>query len=381
MFLCGAVLLLAFLSCWQLDLSGKYYRVPRWEGVWDSPNTYGMLMSAGLVLAAGLMAAERARRGRSLARLPPNAEMVEHPNRFVLPFAFCRSPRGWFGAPAHLAADCAAVLPIFLIVALLIMWIGLLFSYSRGAWLGTAVGFAYLARSYGKLKWRHVMPGVGLVTLCALVLWGRTPDSAPWYIKRMDFGRPSAQHRISAWRGALHIMWEHPLGVGWDRAVDIYGINYSPPGGGAGAIATNDYMMLGTQLGWPGLASFVGYVGLALKGDRRWKLGRKNAECRILNEETKADTAEQSNSRTWKSENSRATLDCEQETPDLTKVACRSTALAMLVAFWFDGGLFTLATASVFWVVLELGKETENRRWKMRRTYAEGRMEDEERKA
>jgi prepilin-type N-terminal cleavage/methylation domain-containing protein/prepilin-type processing-associated H-X9-DG protein len=40
-----------------------------------------------------------------------------------------------------------------------------------------------------------------------------------------------------------------------------------------------------------------------------------------------------------------------------TKVACRAGALAMLVEFWFDGGLFKLATASVFWILLELGAE------------------------
>jgi hypothetical protein len=36
-------------------------------------------------------------------------------------------------------------------------------------------------------------------------------------------------------------------------------------------------------------------------------------------------------------------------------VACRAGALVFVVAFWFDGGLFTLATGSVFWVLLELG--------------------------
>jgi hypothetical protein len=29
----------------------------------------------------------------------------------------------------------------------------------------------------------------------------------------------------------------------------------------------------------------------------------------------------------------------------------------MLVAFWFDGGLFKLATAAVFWILLELSQE------------------------
>jgi hypothetical protein len=43
----------------------------------------------------------------------------------------------------------------------------------------------------------------------------------------------------------------------------------------------------------------------------------------------------------------------------LLGVSCRAGALALAVAFWFDGGLFTLPTASVFWVLLELGKEPE----------------------
>ena len=36
--------------------------------------------------------------------------------------------------------------------------------------------------------------------------------------------------------------------------------------------------------------------------------------------------------------------------------ACRAGAVVLLVAFWFDGGLFDLPTASVFWILLELGK-------------------------
>jgi hypothetical protein len=105
--------------------------------------------------------------------------------------------------------------------------------------------------------------------------------------------------------------------------VDIYEENYSPPEGGALALATNDYLMLGTQLGWPGLGCFVAYVGLALKSGKRKAEGGNNSEL----------------------------LDSEWG----IKAACRTGAVAMLVAFWFDGGLFTLATASVFWILLELG--------------------------
>ena len=55
-FLVGLVLLLAFSSWWHLDMSNNFYHGPRWMGLWDNPNTYGMLMGAGVVLAIGLLA-------------------------------------------------------------------------------------------------------------------------------------------------------------------------------------------------------------------------------------------------------------------------------------------------------------------------------------
>jgi hypothetical protein len=36
---------------------------------------------------------------------------------------------------------------------------------------------------------------------------------------------------------------------------------------------------------------------------------------------------------------------------------CRSAAAVLAVGFWFDGGLFKLATAAPFWILLELGRE------------------------
>jgi O-antigen ligase len=217
------------------------------------------------------------------------------------------------------------------------MGVGLLFSYSRGAWVGTAVGLLYLAKAYGKFKWRYVILGTGLVALGALLIWGRTPDDAPWYLKRLDLSRASAQHRVAAWSGAIQMMRDHPFGVGWNKAVETYQKDYSPPEGSAAAITTNDYLMLGTQLGLPGLLCFVAYVGLALKGETR---------------KQKAETLEQIGNRKSEIGN---------------RMACRAGALAMLVAFWFDGGLFKLATASVFWILLELGNSN-----------AEGRMKNAE---
>ena len=74
--------------------------------------------------------------------------------------------------------------------------------------------------------------------------------------------------RLAAWRGALQMMWDHPFGVGWNRAVEVYAKDYSPPEGGAAIITTNEYLMLGTQLGGPGLICFVSYVGQCFKSPR-----------------------------------------------------------------------------------------------------------------
>src|ERR1019366_2700595 len=50
-FLIGLVMLPAFSSWWHLDVANNPYHGPRWMGVWDNPNIYGMLMGVGMVLA------------------------------------------------------------------------------------------------------------------------------------------------------------------------------------------------------------------------------------------------------------------------------------------------------------------------------------------
>ncbi len=270
-FLVGLVGLLAFSSWWHLEPTGVY-RGSRWMGLWDNPNIYGMLMGAGMALAIGLLAA--------------NAK-----------FKIQKPKANWL-----------------LGIAVFMLGVGLVMSYSRGAWLGAAIGLLYLAWSYGKLKWRYVLTVVAVAAAMAWYLWGSTPDSAPWYVKRADLGRPSAQNRATAWRAGLEIMRDYPLDVGWNNAVKIYERKYSPPEGGPGALTTNDYLMLGTELGIAALLCFVTYCVLCLRG-----------KCRIDNEEGRI------------------------------QAACRAGAIVLLVAFWFDGGLFKLATASVFWVLLELG--------------------------
>jgi O-antigen ligase len=316
-FLTGLVLLLAFSSWWHLDVAHNYYPGTRWTGLWDNPNIYGMLMGAGLTLAIGLRAGVRS--SEFGVRNKSKDSVLSQPARsFAAVKSAIRNPQS-----------------AILLVAAGMMGVGLIFSYSRGAWVGTAVGLLYLAKVHGRFKWRWVLPPVLVALVVICFFWNNTSDTAPWFVKRLDLGRASAQHRVSAWRGAVQMMRDHPFGVGWNKTVDVYEKKYSPPENGAPAIATNDYLMLGTQLGFPGLLCFVAYVGLCFR-----KCGARSAECGIK----------------------------ELRTPNSEfriKTACRAGALALLVAFWFDGGLFKLATASVFWILLELGSERQKLKTEM----------------
>jgi prepilin-type N-terminal cleavage/methylation domain-containing protein len=321
-FFIGLITLLVFSSWWHLDISDNVYHGPRWMGLLNNPNIYGMLMGAGVALAIGLLAAN--------SKMEDGRWKMENEKHK----AEKRKPL-WFVA----AIKSAILYPLssILVLAIGMMAVGLVMSYSRGAMVATSVGLLYLAWSYGKLKWKYVVIGVGCVALGAGLFWGRTADDAPWYLKRLDFSRPSAQHRVSAWRGAVQMMRDHPLGVGWNQAVTTYEKNYSPPENGAAALTMNSYLMLGTELGLPGLLCFVAYVGLQLKSGKR-----------------KAESLQQIGNRKSEIGN---------------ELACRAGAIVLLVAFWFDGGLFDLPTAAVFWVLLELGamrgQKLEDRSWKI----------------
>ena len=59
--ICSFICLLAASALWQRE-NGRlfqYHDIPRWSGVWDNPNLYGLLMGVGVVLAAGQIARTR----------------------------------------------------------------------------------------------------------------------------------------------------------------------------------------------------------------------------------------------------------------------------------------------------------------------------------
>jgi len=355
-FLIGLLLLLAFGSWWHLDVALDFYPGTRWTGLWNNPNSYGMLMGAGVVLAIGLLArnlkSEKLKAGIDDPRTGSERQNPESGNISTERKTEIKKQKLLFASIKSTIVNWQS--PMLFIMAGM-MAVGLLFSYSRGAWLGTTVGLLRLAKSYGTLKWHHILPGIFVLVVGAWCFWDATPDSAPWYLKRMDFGRASAQHRLAAWKAGLEIMRDNPFGVGWNNSVKVYQNNYSPPEDGAMAITTNDYLMLGTQLGWAGLGCFVSYVGLCLRGNRVMPLRAyslvSKASCGSGQE--KCSPPEVPSARRLGT----AVSGYPVNAGSMQRVACRAGAIVMLVGFWFDGGLFNLATASVFWVLLELGAE------------------------
>jgi hypothetical protein len=143
------------------------------------------------------------------------------------------------------------------------------------------------------------------------------------------------------------MMRDYPLGVGWNQAVSVYDKSYSPPEGGAAALTMNSYLMLGTELGLPGLVCFVAYVGLCFRRSPRLHLTKNlNLEKRIPHPGPlpigSADSAEAETEKLVASHSS-------------LRAACLAGALVFVVAIWFDGGLFDLPTTAMFWVLIELG--------------------------
>jgi len=137
----------------------------------------------------------------------------------------------------------------------------------------------------------------------------------------------SWRNRVAAWEGDLQMMAEKPVfGFGWNQPEPFYGKYYTPSRlDETGAIEMNDYLMLGATLGIPALFCFGMYLWLSFT-------------------ETALREA-------------RPATDLDGRQLDWLKAVCRAGALVLAVGFWFDGGLFKLATSAAFWILLELGRE------------------------
>lgn len=302
------VIFLARASIWKPDFS--YFlesRVhARWSGPWDNPNIFGVFMGTGVALALGLL----------VQSLKFNAQ----------------SQKTQIGIKRWRLGIWKYSVTVLCLLAAILIGRGLMHSYSRGAWLATLCGLAYLFfRVIKDPHFQQIRAGSWIntnkislvVIICAitiLIIWQFQQPQNP-IAKRAfsvaninDF---SWRNRITAWEGALQITAEHPcLGTGWNQPKSLYEHYYMPPNlSESAAITLNDYLMLGATIGIPALFCFGMYIWLTLG---------QNPESRIRN-------------------------------PDLLQTTCHAGAIVLLVGFWFDGGLFKLPTAATFWILLELG--------------------------
>jgi O-antigen ligase len=209
--------------------------------------------------------------------------------------------------------------------------VGLARSYSRGAWTGVIIALSMLAmirrRAIGMVLTRIGL-GKCIGLSCALAaagialaiaVGGRQATDSLIVRRAFSVANPndlSWRYRVAAWEGALQMMADHPFcGLGWNgvewRYIEFY---QSAPVPESGAIHTNDFFMLGTTLGLPGLAAFLAFVAL------RWRP-----------EATKG------------------------ESPNWLQAGRHACLLVLLTGMFLDGVLQNLPVESAFWALLGLG--------------------------
>ena len=358
------VMLLAVASFWRSGIGPEfaYHRQPRWSGPWENPNLFGLLMGVGMVLAISQLVQSLKPKGQDQRRGIWNRK---------------------FGVGRM------AVIILYLLAAVL-MGRGLWHSYSRGAWVATAGGLAYLivecahlraasARQGGRSAertsaecgvrsaelsltlWlrRNWLP-LSVVALSMVVLGFWQFRQSDWLPGRRAFSAANVndfswRNRVAAWEGALQIMAEHPwLGAGWNQPEPLFRHYYLPPKlDESAAIEMNDYLMLDATLGVPALGCFSIYLWLCLSGKAENRKLKAEMAGHVMNAELgkPSDGAQ------------RPDAPCPQPSSILNPrssawlaATCRAGAIVLAVGFWFDGGLFKLATASTFWILLELGR-------------------------
>jgi len=320
---CIVTVVAAALSMTQVGSMRYQYRgVPRFSGLWDNPNIYGAEMACGTVLSIGLLLLP-------LMKSPLATWFVNRPVRTK-----------WMLRVLFLSSSVSTTL-------------GMLRSYSRGAWLAALFGIAYLILFLCKLYWRgdkglgrrihgNLVPtAIIVVSLSVIAFWSlrdlesRVPRRLFSLADVKDF---SWRNRLSAWEGALQIMKDHPFsGVGWNRADIQYISNYSAPRVEEGyAIQVNSFLTIGMSIGIPALIFFSLYFGSAL----RFTPSRNYCITEGCMSVPLVDDGGLNGSDT---------------------VILRAGAMVILITCWFDGGLFSMSKALPLWVLVEWGRANESR--------------------
>lgn len=297
--------------------SFQYREQVRWMGPYFNPNTFGLLMGMGLTLALG----------QFVSGVRCQVSGMSEFGRWMK----------WGCALFHGAAAVACA-------------IGLIKSYSRGAWMGTACGIGYLGwcwiyRSHLTLtlsprptggegvlqRWRVYLPGVTvlLISLFVLGFWNLRQTEQRTVRRLFSVGNVndfSWRNRVTTSVGALQMMKDRPLlGFGWNQVEKNYTDLYRPPKlSESSAISLNDYFVLGVTLGLPALVCLLGLIGWRFASGHRTYFARRDAFSPV----------------------------------DWQMAVCRAALLAPLLGFFVEKGIFYIALGGPFWILLELGSGT-----------------------
>lgn len=319
------VLTLAAVFHPDMGKAFQYREQSRWIGPWDNPNTFGLLMGLGVTLAAG-----------------------QHLKQSLFKTKFSDGD----AAQSEFKSHWVSILPY--LAATLVMGFGLIKSFSRGAWVATFCGLAYLvfvlkrksvvAKSLMmssvrsghaeqwqlQTKWCRFLPTTAVLFFSLLIIgfWSFQHTEQPVIRRTFSLGNMndfSWRNRVLASAGALQMMSDRPwFGFGWIQPEIVYNEYYRPAKLVEGmAIVLNDYFVLGMTLGLPALACFLIHVySRFYSGHRSFCRGQAQLSAN-----------------------------------DLDMAICRAGFIVILVGFLPERGLFFLAMGTPFWVLLELGND------------------------
>ncbi len=165
--------------------------------------------------------------------------------------------------------------------SLLVMLICLVFTWSRGAWLGFLVG-TFL---FFMILSRKALPAfLGLILVSPLLSWLVPNIVAERFLSIGNLAESSTSYRISAWHGILELLnktWWSGIGVGGAAFEAVYP-SVALAGTQTIKHAHSIYLQLLAELGIPGLLVFVLILFLFVQNCFEYLLLVKNQEERGL---------------------------------------------------------------------------------------------------
>jgi hypothetical protein len=306
-----------------------YRGQPRWRGAWTNPNTFGLLMGTGVVIATGY-----------ICRL-------------------CKRKQSSHEGSIWMTINLNFTFFFLFFCVITCMLVGLVKSYSRGAWLGTFFGLIYLGyfwqlkrhkqiekrRSF-KIERHWLSICTIVVTLVVCIFWSFRYTEQRIVRRVFSAGNVndfSWQNRMNAYKGGLQMMMGRPFaGFGWNQPKEVYGNFYKPEKVVEGmAIELNDFFAIGMLLGLPALICFIAYIHLVLFERNDSSNGGEIPDEKLGSITARGGTLPQYN---------------DDQQLAWFRTTSRAGLIVLLFGFWLDRGLFWIALATPFWVLLESGK-------------------------